>query len=85
VRFSAKCASKSQILLNFVKKSQKTPEKELEIERVTKLKAKLEAALSVDLGPRAPFWNSGLTSSQYISYYWPLLVPERDCECNRKR
>lgn len=40
-------------------------ERELETERVTNLRAKLESALSVDLGPRSLFWNSGLTTSQY--------------------
>ena len=40
-------------------------ERELETERVTNLRAKLESALSVDLGPRSSFWNSGLTTSQY--------------------
>jgi hypothetical protein len=40
-------------------------ERELETERVTNLRAKLESALSVDLGPRSAFWNSGLTTSQY--------------------
>ena len=39
-------------------------EKELEIERVTNLKSKLEAALGdIDLGPRSKFWNYGLSTS----------------------
>jgi len=39
-------------------------ERDLEIERVTKLKARLEAALGdIDLGPRATFWNYGLSTS----------------------
>ena len=39
-------------------------EKELEIERVTKLKAKLEYDLGdIDLGPRSQFWNYGLSTS----------------------
>lgn len=39
-------------------------EREMEIERVTALKEKLTAALGdVDLGPRAPFWNYGLSTS----------------------
>jgi hypothetical protein len=39
-------------------------ERELEVERVTKLKEKLEYALGgIDLGPRAPFWNYGLSTS----------------------
>jgi hypothetical protein len=39
-------------------------ERELEIERVTTLRAKLEAALGdIDLGPRSSFWNYGLSTS----------------------
>ena len=38
-------------------------ERQLEIERVTALRSKLEAALGdVDLGPRSKFWNYGLSS-----------------------
>ena len=35
----------------------------MEIERVTELRDKLEAALNVDLGPRSQFWNYGLSTS----------------------
>lgn len=39
-------------------------ERELETERVTKLKAKLQSALGdIDLGPRSSFWNYGLSTS----------------------
>ncbi len=39
-------------------------EKELEIERVKALRAKLEYALGqIDLGPRSTFWNYGLSTS----------------------
>lgn len=39
-------------------------EKDLEIERVTELRKRLEAALGgIDLGPRSQFWNSGLSGS----------------------
>ena len=38
-------------------------EREMEVERVTELKQKLEDALNVDLGPRAQFWNYGLSTS----------------------
>ena len=39
-------------------------EREMEIERVTALKAKLELALGdIDLGPRSQFWNYGLSTS----------------------
>ena len=39
-------------------------EREMEVERVTTLKAKLELALGdIDLGPRSNFWNYGLSTS----------------------
>jgi len=39
-------------------------EREMEIERVTALKAKLETALGdVNLGPRSSFWNYGMSTS----------------------
>ena len=39
-------------------------EREMEVERVTALRQKLEAALGdVDLGPRSQFWNYGLSTS----------------------
>jgi hypothetical protein len=38
-------------------------EREIEIERVSKLKEKLEAALGVDLGPRSSFWNYALSQT----------------------
>ena len=39
-------------------------EREMEIERVTALKAKLEIALGdVNLGPRSSFWNYGMSTS----------------------
>lgn len=42
----------------YIKRIQDPTERELEIERVTKLKDKLENALGgIDLGPRAEFWN----------------------------
>jgi hypothetical protein len=38
-------------------------EREMEIERVTALRKKLEDALNLDLGPRSKFWNYGLSTS----------------------
>ena len=39
-------------------------EKELEVERVTELRKRLESALGdIDLGPRSSFWNYGLSTS----------------------
>ena len=47
----------------YIKRIQDPTEKELEIERVTKLKEKLQAALGdIDLGPRSKFWNYGLST-----------------------
>jgi hypothetical protein len=48
----------------YLKRIQDPTERELEIERVTKLRDKLEKALGgIDLGPRSSFWNYGLSSS----------------------
>ena len=47
----------------YIKRIQDPTEKELEIERVTALRDKLQAALGdIDLGPRAKFWNYGLST-----------------------
>ena len=47
----------------YIKRIQDPTEKELEIERVTKLRDKLQSALGdVDLGPRSKFWNYGLST-----------------------
>ena len=47
----------------YIKRIQDPLEQKLEIERVTKLKEKLEIALGgVDLGPRSKFWNYGLAN-----------------------
>ncbi len=47
----------------YIKRIQDPLEKELEIERVTALKEKLQNALGdVDLGPRSKFWNYGLST-----------------------
>ena len=48
---------------SYIKRIQDPLEKELETERVTELRDKLEAALNADLGPRSPFWNYGLSTS----------------------
>ena len=50
---------------SYIRRIQDPLERELEVERVTNLKKKLEDALgSVDLGPRSKFWNYGLSTSQ---------------------
>ena len=48
---------------SYIKRIQDPLEKEMEIERVTELRDKLEAALNADLGPRSQFWNYGLSTS----------------------
>ena len=49
---------------SYIKRIQDPTERELEKERVTKLKKKLESELGdVDLGPRSSFWNYGLSVS----------------------
>ena len=49
---------------SYIKRIQDPLEREMEIERVTALKAKLESALGdVNLGPRSSFWNYGLSTS----------------------
>jgi len=48
----------------YIKRIQDPTEKELEIERVTNLKKKLENEIGdIDLGPRSKFWNYGLSTS----------------------
>jgi hypothetical protein len=49
---------------SYIKRIADPTEKELEIERVTNLRKKLEEALGdIDLGPRSKFWNYGLSTS----------------------
>lgn len=49
---------------SYIKRIQDDLERDLEKERVTKLKEKLQAALGdVDLSPRSPFWNYSLSVS----------------------
>jgi|TARA_R100001198_G_C5217773_1_gene200941 hypothetical protein len=47
----------------YIKRIQDPTEKELEIQRVTELRDKLQSVLGdIDLGPRAKFWNYGLST-----------------------
>jgi hypothetical protein len=49
---------------SYIKRIADPTEKELEIERVTELRKKLESALGdIDLSPRSKFWNYGLSTS----------------------
>ena len=48
----------------YIRRISDPTERELEMERVTKLREKLEYALGdIDLGPRSKFWNYGLSLS----------------------
>jgi len=48
----------------YIKRIKDDTEKELEIERVTALKKRLEDEIGdIDLGPRSKFWNYGLSTS----------------------
>ncbi len=48
----------------YIKRIQDPTEKQIEIERVTALRKKLEDAIGdIDLGPRSKFWNYGLSTS----------------------
>ena len=49
---------------SYIRRIQDPTEREMEIERVTNLREKLQNALGdVDLGPRSKFWNYGLSTS----------------------
>jgi len=57
----------------YIQRIKDPQEKELEIERVTKLKSKLQNILNVDLGPTSSFWNHALrksdTDTKHVSPY----------------
>jgi len=65
---------------SYIKRISDPLERELEIERVTNLKTKLEDALGgVDLGPRSTFWNSGLSASEYdTTHVQPVKLLDGD-------
>ncbi len=65
---------------NYIRRIQDPTEKELEIERVTELREKLETALGgIDLGPRSSFWNYGLsTSSSDTLHVQPVKLLDGD-------
>lgn len=49
---------------SYIKRIADSTEREIEIERVTKLRDKLQVELGdIDLGPRSQFWNYGLSTS----------------------
>lgn len=65
---------------SYIKRIADPTERELEIERVTALRAKLEADLGdIDLGPRSKFWNYGLsTSTEDQSHVQPVKLLDGD-------
>lgn len=65
---------------SYIRRIGDSTERELEIERVTKLRAKLEAALGdIDLGPRSKFWNYGLsTSTEDYNHVQPVKLLDGD-------
>ena len=65
---------------SYIRRIQDPLEKEMEIERVINLKAKLEEALGdVDLGPRSSFWNYGLsTSNDDMMHVQPVKLIDGD-------
>lgn len=65
---------------NYIKRILDPTEKQLEIERVTALRQKLEDALGgIDLGPRSKFWNYGLsTSSEDGAHVQPVKLMDGD-------
>ncbi len=63
----------------YIKKIQDKVERDLEKERVTDLKKKLEEALQVDLGVRSTFWNfSRNTGSNDTSHGSPVKLQDGD-------
>jgi hypothetical protein len=65
---------------SYIRRIQDPTEREIEIERVTKLRARLEDALGgIDLGPRSSFWNYGLsTSSNDTTHVQPVKLLDGD-------
>jgi hypothetical protein len=64
----------------YIRRIQDPTEKQLEIERVTALREKLEYALGdIDLGPRSKFWNYGLsTSTDDVTHVQPFKLLDGD-------
>ena len=65
---------------SYIRRISDPTERELEVERVTALKAKLQTALGdVDLGPRSAFWNYGLsTSTEDTLHVQPVKLLDGD-------
>jgi len=67
-------------LAAYIRRIQDPLEQEMEIERVTALKLKLEGALGdIDLSPRSKFWNYGLsTSTDDVMHVQPVKLMDGD-------
>jgi len=65
---------------SYIKRILDPTERELEIERVTNLRKKLEEDLGdIDLGPRSSFWNYGLsTSTDDVTHVQPVKLLDGD-------
>ena len=65
---------------SYIRRIQDPTEREIEIERVTALRTKLENALGgIDLSPRSKFWNYGLsTSSEDTLHVQPVKLLDGD-------
>jgi hypothetical protein len=65
---------------SYIKRISDPTEREMEIERVTKLREKLESALGdIDLSPRSKFWNYGLsTSTDDVTHVQPVKLLDGD-------
>lgn len=64
----------------YIKRIADPTEKELEVERVTALRKKLEDALGgIDLGPRSAFWNYALSrSTEDMAHVQPVKLLDGD-------
>jgi len=65
---------------SYIKRISDPLEREMEVERVTALKERLESALGdIDLGPRSTFWNYGLsTSNDDMQHVQPVKLMDGD-------
>jgi hypothetical protein len=64
----------------YIKRIQDPTERELEVERVTKVRDRLQAELGdINLGPRSPYWNYGLAkSSDDTDHIQPVKLLDGD-------
>lgn len=65
---------------SYIKRIADVTEREIEIERVTRLREKLEDALGgIDLGPRSTFWNYALsTAPDDLKHVQPYKLKDKD-------